>query len=75
MKHLSELLERLELAEYTYKTSQSSLDGSLAFILSKDELKKSRFEFNELSAELAKELLSNDEFLKEASRFINVEEY
>lgn len=75
MNRLSELLGRLEAATFAYTTSQSSLDGSLAFILSKEELKKSRFEFNELSAELAKELLSNEEFLKEASRFINVEEY
>jgi len=75
MKHLSELLERLNDAETTHTKSKSSLDGSMAFILSKDELKKSRFEFNELSAELAKELLGNEEFLKEASRFINVEEY
>ena len=46
MKHLSELLERLERAEYTYKTCDSSLDGSLAFILAQAELKSARFEFD-----------------------------
>lgn len=76
MKHLSELLERLELAESAYKSANSFLDGgSLQFILAKEELKQSRFLFDKLSAKLAKELVSNEDFLKEASRFINVEEY
>lgn len=76
MKHLSELLERLNDAESAYTTADSFLDGgSLQFILAKEELKQSRFLFDKLSAKLAKDLLSNDEFLKEASRFINVEEY
>lgn len=75
MNHLSELLERLEIAESTYKTSKSSLDGSLEYIVAKEDLKQSRFLFDKLSAKLAKELVSNEEFLKEASRFINVEEY
>lgn len=46
MKHLSELLERLELAESAYKTSKSSLDGSLEFILAREELKQARFRFD-----------------------------
>ena len=75
MKHLSELLERLEAATFAYTTSQSSLDNSLEYIMRKEELKVVRFEFNELSAKLAKELLGSEEFLKEASRYINVEEY
>lgn len=45
LKHLSELLERLEHAEFTYKTSQSSLDGSLALILAKEDLRNARFDF------------------------------
>lgn len=75
MKHLSELLERLDEAEIAYKTSKSSLDGSLEFILAREDLNQARFLFDKLSAKLAKELVSNEEFLKEASRFINVEEY
>lgn len=44
MKHLSELLERLRVAEITYKQASSSLDrGSLAFIVAKQELKEARF--------------------------------
>lgn len=44
MKHLSELLERLRLAEKHYKEASSSLDGgSLAFIVAKQELKEARF--------------------------------
>lgn len=46
MNHLSELLERLKSAETTYKTCDSSLDGSLAFILAQAELKSARFEFD-----------------------------
>jgi hypothetical protein len=76
MKHLSELLERLNDAEILYKTADGSLDSSpLEVIVAREELKQSRFLFDKQSAKLAKELLSNEEFLKEASRFINVEEY
>lgn len=75
MKHLSELLERLNDAEWAYKTSKSSLDNSLEYIVCKEQLKQVRFLFDKQSAKLAKELLRNEEWLKEASRFINVEEY
>ena len=48
MKHLSELLERLEAAKITYKEADSSLDGgSLAFVLAHEELKSARFDWNE----------------------------
>jgi hypothetical protein len=44
MNHLSELLERLRLAEKSYKEASSSLDGgSLEFIIAKQELKEARF--------------------------------
>ncbi len=59
MKHLSELLERLEHAEYTYKTCDSSLDGSLAFILAKAELKSARFEFDAACREYVLENVLN----------------
>jgi hypothetical protein len=47
MKHLSELLERLENAEFTYKSADSSMDSSpLQIIVAKTELKEARFEFD-----------------------------
>lgn len=52
MKHLSELLERLEHAKKTYKEADSSLDGgSLAFVLAHEELKAARFEWYEACSE------------------------
>ena len=46
MKHLSELLERLNRAKTTYKEADSSLDGgSLAFVLAHEELKRARFDW------------------------------
>ncbi len=76
MKHLSELLERLEASELAYKQADSSLDYSpLELIITREEVKNARFSFDKLSAKLAKELIANEEWLKEASRFINVEEY
>lgn len=75
MKHLSELLERLSMAEIAYATSKSSLDNSLEYIVTKEELKLARFSYDKACAKFVKDLLSNDEFMAEASRFINVEEY
>lgn len=75
MKHLSELLERLELAESTYIKSKSSLDNSLEYILNREDLKQARFSYDKACAKFVKDLLSNDEFMAEASRFINTEEY
>ena len=47
MKHLSELLERLNDAETQYKTADSSMDSSpLQIIVAKTELKDARFEFD-----------------------------
>lgn len=46
MKHLSELLERLEHCKKTYKEADSSLDGgSLAWVIAHDQLKAARFEW------------------------------
>lgn len=52
MKHLSELLERLEHAEFTYKSADSSMDSSpLQIIVAKTELKEARFIWNEACSE------------------------
>lgn len=75
MNHLTELLERLQQAEIAYKTAKTSLDNSLEYILCREELNQARFLFDKQSAKLAKALIGNEEWLKEASRFINVEEY
>lgn len=76
MNHLTELLERLEASEIAYKGADSCLDTSpLELVVTREELKQSRFLFDKLSAKLAKDLITNEEWLKEASRFINVEEY
>lgn len=76
MKHLSELLERLKCATIAYRSADSCLDsGALELIVAREELKQSRFLFDKESAKLAKDLLGNEEWLKEAARFINVEEY
>ncbi len=47
MKHLSELLERLDACKSAYQSSKSSLDNSLEYIVRKEELRASRFEFSE----------------------------
>ena len=75
MNHLTELLERLNDAEITYAKSKSSLDNSLDYMLSREQVKQARFAFDKLSAKLAKELINNEEWLKEASRFINLEDF
>lgn len=75
MKHLSELLERLEASEIAYATSKSSLDNSLEYIVTKEELKLARFSYDKACAKFVKDLLLNDEFMAEAARFINVGEY
>lgn len=43
MTRLVTLLEQLRLAESTYKTAKSSLDGSNALIIAKEDLKSARF--------------------------------
>lgn len=43
MKHLSELLERLRACELAYKVAKTSLDGSIALITAKQELKEARY--------------------------------
>jgi hypothetical protein len=75
MNHLTKLLERLNSAESAYATSKSSLDNSLEYIVTKEELKLARFSYDKACAKFVKDLLSNDEFMAEAARFINVEEY
>ncbi len=63
MKHLSELLERRNQAETTYKEADSSLDGgSLAFILAKEGLRTARMEwFYECEAYVLSNVLFNNE--------------
>lgn len=75
MNHLTLLLERLNEAESAYKSSKSSLDNSLEYILCREELNQARFSYDKACATFVKELLSNDEFMAEVGRFINVEEY
>lgn len=43
MNELTELLERLRQAEIAYKTAKTSLDGSNALIIAKQELKEARY--------------------------------
>lgn len=43
MNELTELLERLRQAESAYKVAKTSLDGSTALIIAKQELKEARF--------------------------------
>lgn len=45
MKHLSELLERLEACKSAYTSAKTSLDNSLEYIVCKEELKVARFEW------------------------------
>lgn len=46
MNELTELLERLREVEIAYKTAKTSLDGSLEYIVCKEELKQARFIWN-----------------------------
>jgi len=45
MNHLTELRNNLIMAEQSYKTAQTSLEGSLALILAKEELKQARYNY------------------------------
>jgi very-short-patch-repair endonuclease len=51
MNHLTELLERLQHAETAYKTSKSSLDNSLEYVLCREDLKQCRFRFDKACRE------------------------
>jgi len=51
MNHLTTLLERLNEAESAYKTSKSSLDNSLEYILCREDLKQCRFRFDKACRE------------------------
>jgi len=52
MNHLSELLERLELAEIAYRIADGSLDSSpLEVIVCREELKQCRFKFDKACRE------------------------
>lgn len=46
MKDLIELRSALKKAEQEYKTAHTSLEGSLALVLAKEELKIARFLFD-----------------------------
>lgn len=45
MKDLIELREALKKAEQEYKTAHTSLEGSLALVLAKEELKIARYNY------------------------------
>ena len=45
MNELTELRKILTLAEQSYKTAKTSLDGSLEYILAKEELKQARYNY------------------------------
>jgi 5-hydroxyisourate hydrolase-like protein (transthyretin family) len=45
MDELTELRKILTLAEQSYKTAKTSLDGSLEYILAKEELKIARYNY------------------------------
>lgn len=60
MKHLSELLERLNDAEIAYTKSKSSLDNSLEYIVCREELKQARFIWNEACSDYVMQRLEED---------------
>ena len=59
MKHLSELLERLNDAKSAYQTSKSSLDNSLEYIVRKEELKIAKYEWLAACSEYVIEFVLN----------------
>lgn len=67
MKHLSELLERLELAEITYKTCDSYLDTSpLELVVAREELKQARFLYGQECMRVITSLLDESEEMSES---------
>ncbi len=67
MKHLSELLERLELAEITYKTCDSCLDTSpLELVVAREELKQARFLYGQECMRVITSLLDESEEMSES---------
>lgn len=67
MKHLSELLERLELAETQYKTSDSYLDTSpLELVVAREELKQARFLYSQECMRVITSLLDESEEMSES---------
>lgn len=61
MKHLSELLERLNQCKTAYTSAKTSLDNSLEYIVCKEELKTARFEWNEACSEYVMSVLQEDD--------------
>ncbi len=61
MKHLSELLERLEACKSAYTSAKTSLDNSLEYIVRKEELRIARFEWlAACESYILEEVLSNE---------------
>ena len=62
MNDIVELRNKLAKAEQEYKTAQSSLDGSLALILAKEELKIARFNYALACRDYVEELYTKGVF-------------
>lgn len=61
MKELIELRTKLLAAQQTYKTAKTSLEGSLEYILAKEELKIARYNYSLACREYVEEtLFEND---------------
>lgn len=62
MKHLSELLERLNECKSAYTSAKTSLDNSLEYIVCKEELKIARFEWlAACESYILEEVLTNEQ--------------
>lgn len=62
MKTLTELRNNLLIAEQTYKTAKTSLDGSLEYILAKEELKIARYNYALACRDYVEELYAKGVF-------------
>lgn len=60
MKHLSELLERLNQCKSAYTSAKTSLDNSLEYLVCREELKQARFDWNEACSEYVMQRLEED---------------
>lgn len=62
MSEIVELRNKLAVAEQEYKTAQTSLEGSLALILAKEELKIARYNYALACRDYVEELYAKGVF-------------
>lgn len=68
MNELTELLERLRQAEIAYKTAKTSLDGSNALIIAKQELKEARYNWlKECESHILEHVIKENSYVYESS--------